>query len=500
MSCFSSRSKGLCPIKALLCAIVALVAGLGTTARGYVLEGQSWPSGGNLVLQLSMGVPLVPLQDGSPTWNDAVAPVAGMWSSRLQRVQITQVLNSSAPCVSGDHLNSVVFALNIFGQAFGANVLAVTYYRYSGSTMYEADTLFNRARVFDSYRGPLQFPGPGPAIIDIRRVFLHELGHALGLTHPDTGGQQVVAIMNSIMSNQEVLSPDDIAGGQFLYGAPSGTPPPTPTPSPTATPSASCHLVNISTRVKIGVSENVLIGGFIIRGTQSKKLILRAIGPSLTAWGMPNAMTDPVLEVHNSSGGVVAVNNDWQSGGQAGEIQGSGLAPANPAEAALVVTLSPGSYTAIVSGVGGGQGIGLVEAYEFDGNLTRFINISTRGRVGTALDEPMIGGFIVQGGAAKRVILRAIGPSLAGGPSPVVNALSDPILELHDGNGNALAANDDWSDGPQAGEIVATGLPPAHELESAIVRTLGPGNYTAVVRGYDNAVGVALVEVYDLDP
>jgi hypothetical protein len=365
--------------------------------------------------------------------------------------------------------------------------------------MIETDTLFNRAWTFDSYRGPLQFPGPGPAIIDIRRVFLHELGHALGLGHPDTGGQHVAAVMNSIMSNQEVLSTDDVNGAQFLYGVSSGTPTPTPSPSPSATPSAACHLANISTRLKIGVSDNVLIGGFIIRGSQPKKLILRAIGPSLTAWGIPNVIADPVLELHDSSGGVIASNNDWQNGGQMGEIQTSGLAPTNPAESALVVTLSPGNYTAVVSGVGGGQGIGLVEAYEFDGNTTRFINISTRGRVGT-VDETMIGGFIVQGGAAKRVIIRAIGPSLAGGPSPVVGALADPLLELHDGNGNSLAVNDDWSNGSQAGEIVATGLQPANNRESAIVRTLGPGNYTAVVRGMNETTGVGLVEVYDLDP
>jgi hypothetical protein len=197
---------------------------------------------------------------------------------------------------------------------------------------------------------------------------------------------------------------------------------------------------------------------------------------------------------------VIATNNDWQAGGQLAEIQGSGMAPGNSAESALVVTLAPGSYTVVVGGVGGGQGIGLVEAYEFDGNTTRFINISTRGRVGAGEDEPMIGGFIVQGGAAKRVIIRALGPSLAVGPSAVVGALSDPFLELHDGNGNSLAVNDDWSNGSQAAEITATGLPPVNNLESAIVRTLGPGNYTAVVRGMNNTAGVGLVEVYDLDP
>jgi Matrixin len=493
----SSRAKGRCAIKFALCAIAAAILGLATTSHGYVLSGESWPNGSVVVLQLGLGNPTLPLQDGSASYNDAVAPVANMWGSRVQRVQLNQVMGSAATASSGDHLNSVVFANNVFGQAFGANTLAVTYYRYSGSTMSEADTLFNRAWAFNSYRGPLQFPGPGFAIIDIRRVFLHELGHALGLGHPDTGGQHVTAVMNSLMSNQEVLSSDDIAGAQFLYGAASGTP--TPTPTPSATPSAACHLANISTRLKIGVSDNVLIGGFIIRGTQSKKLILRAIGPSLAAFGIPNTISDPVLELHNSTGGVIASNNDWQTGSQMSEIQLSGLAPASPAESALIVTLSPGNYTAVVSGAGGGQGIGLVEAYEFDGNLTRFINISTRGRVGAG-DEPMIGGFIVQGGAAKRVIVRAIGPSLGGGPSPVAGVLADPFLELHDGNGNSLAVNDDWSNSSQAAEIVGTGLPPANNKESAIVRTLGPGNYTAVVRGVNETAGVGLVEVYDLDP
>jgi hypothetical protein len=210
-------------MKSVLCALAVALAGFSATVRGYVLEGQSWPAGTIVVLQLSLGNPGFTLQDGNTSWNDAVAPVAAMWNSKVQRVQVAQVLNSSAPCSSGDHLNSVVFASSVFGQGFGANTLAVTYYSYTGSTMIEADTLFNRAQTFDSYRGPLQFVPHGPAIADIRRVFLHELGHGLGLGHPDTGGQQVVAVMNSIISDQEVLSADDIAGGQSIYGADPGS-------------------------------------------------------------------------------------------------------------------------------------------------------------------------------------------------------------------------------------------------------------------------------------
>jgi Matrixin len=370
----------------------------------------------------------------------------------------------------------------------------VTYYRSVGSTMIEADTLFNRAQTFDSYRGPLQFAPHGPAIADIRRVFLHELGHGLGLGHPDTAGQHVVAVMNSIISDQEVLSADDIAGGQSIYGVP-----PAPTPVPTPGPGSPSHLANISTRMKVGIGENVLIGGFIVEGTQSKKVIVRAIGPSLTAGGVANALADPVLELHDSGGGIIASNNDWLSSPQAGEIAASGLAPSDPRESAIIVTLSPGSYTAVMSGYQNGQGIGLVEAYELDASQTRLVNISTRGQVGLS-DDAMIGGLIVQGSAAKRAIVRALGPSLATGPNPILSALADPVLELRDSSGALMASNDNWINSPQYAEIIASMLPPPDTMESAVIATCGPGNYTAIVRGANNTSGIGLVEVYDLDP
>ena len=496
-------------MRVALCAIVALVASFSTTARGYILEGKSWPSGTVIVVQLSLGNAGRTLQDGNTNWNDAVAPVAGMWNQQIGRVQVANVLNSPLPAVSGDHLNSAVFSSTVYGQSFGGSTLAVTYYSYTGSTMVEADTLFNLAQNWDSYRGSLQFIAHGPAIADIRRVFLHEMGHGLGLNHPDTGGQNVVAVMNSIMSNQEVLSNDDISGGQFLYGPPLlPTPTPTPTATPTPTPSATptptpttspSHLANISTRMRVGVSDNVLIGGFIVKGTQPKKLILRAIGPSLTAMGVANALADPVLDLHDSTGAVIASNDDWQDSSQWSQIQASGIAPTSQYESAMIISLAPGNYTAVVSGYGGGQGVGLVEAYEYDTNATRLVNISTRGRVETG-DGAMIGGLIVQSGAAKKVIIRALGPSLGTGPNPVAGALADPILELRDGSGNLLAVNDDWGNSPQAADIVATTVPPTNNLESAIIATLGSGNYTAIVRGANNTAGVGLVEVFDLDP
>jgi hypothetical protein len=164
-----------------------------------------------------------------------------------------------------------------------------------------------------------------------------------------------------------------------------------------------------------------------------------------------------------------------------------------------MVTVTPGNYTAVVSGYENGEGIGLVEAYELDNNSTRLLNISTRGLVGTG-ENAMIGGWIVQGVSPKRVIIRAIGPSLGGGSNPVPGAMADPILELRDAAGNLMAVNDNWVSSAQSAEISATTLAPSHPLESAIVATLNAGSYTAILRGVNNTTGVALVEVYDLDP
>jgi hypothetical protein len=312
--------------------------------------------------------------------------------------------------------------------------------------------------------------------------------------------------MNSIVSDQEVLAADDIAGGQFLYGAPLLSPSPTPTPTPTATPTATppsgtvtSHLANISTRIRVGRSENVLIGGCIIRGNQSKKLMVRGLGPSLGAVGVQNALEDPLLELHDASGAVIASNDDWDTSSQAAAISSSGLAPSNRLESALIATVAPGNYTAVVSGYNNGEGIGLVEAYELDSNSTRLLNISTRGLVGTG-ENAMIGGWIVQGDSPKRVIIRAIGPSLSGGSNPVPGALADPILELRDGAGNLMAVNDNWVASTQSADIAATTLAPSHPLESAILAILSAGSYTAILRGVNNGTGVALVEVYDLDP
>jgi hypothetical protein len=265
---------------------------------------------------------------------------------------------------------------------------------------------------------------------------------------------------------------------------------PTPTATPTSTPGT---FGNISTRLRVETGNNVLIGGFIITGTQPKKVIIRAIGPSLSSF-FPGALADPILELRNSLGGTIFTNDNWRSVQQA-EIIATGIPPANDLESAIVAMLPANSsaYTAIVRGVNNGTGIGLVEAYDLDRAVnSKLANISTRGLVQTG-DNVLIGGLIVLGQNPLRVIVRAIGPSL-----PVPGALEDPTLELYDGNGALIASNDNWRS-DQEKEIIATSIPPSRDLESAIVRNLAPGNYTAIVRGVNNTTGIAVVEAYNLD-
>jgi len=252
-------------------------------------------------------------------------------------------------------------------------------------------------------------------------------------------------------------------------------------------------LGNISTRGLIQPGDNALIGGFIITGTQPKTVIVRGIGPSLA---VPGALADPVIEVHGSSGQLIAANDNWNDAATRQQIIDSGWAPANNLESALWGILNPDSYTVVVRGIGNGSGIGLFEVYDLNHPAdSKLANVSTRGFVGTG-DNVMIGGTILVGSAPARVLLRAIGPSLT--TLGVPNALADPVLELYDGDGGLVAVNYNWRDDQEA-EIIATGIPPMNNLESAMVRDFAPGNYTAIVRGVNNSTGVALVEAYELN-
>jgi hypothetical protein len=272
------------------------------------------------------------------------------------------------------------------------------------------------------------------------------------------------------------------------------------------------RLGNISTRSFVQTGDNVMIGGFIVQGTGPKRVIIRAIGPELTQYGITNALANPTLELHDGTA-VIATNDNWQTtiiGGiigssQVSDIQSSGHVPTAASESAIIANLPPGNYTAIVRGVNSTTGVALVEVYDLSpAASSRLGNISTRSFVQTG-DNVMIGGFIVQGTGPKRVIIRAIGPELT--QHGITNPLANPTLELHDGTGSLIATNDDWQTtilggiitSNQVGDIQNSGHAPTAASESAVIADLQPGNYTAIVRGVGNTIGVGLVEVYDLN-
>lgn len=263
-----------------------------------------------------------------------------------------------------------------------------------------------------------------------------------------------------------------------------------------AKPGARPQLLNISTRLRVGGSQAVGIGGFIITGTEPKKVILRAIGPSLGASGLGNVMADPVLELHGGTeGNVIATNDNWKEDlTSASELEALGITPADDREAATIATLSPGHYTAVIRGKDGSPGTALVEMYDVDpGADSQFGNISTLGFVGRE-DDALIGGFVVAGPGAARVVIRALGPSLA--TAGVLNAIQDPTLSVHDSNGS-VTGNDNWQTAT-TGQSIPAALQPSDPRESAIQTTLVPGSYTAIVRGKGTETGVALVEAYNL--
>jgi hypothetical protein len=259
-----------------------------------------------------------------------------------------------------------------------------------------------------------------------------------------------------------------------------------PPPAPKAK-----KLLNVSTRALDQSGEDAMIAGFIIQGSDPKKVVIRGMGPSLPVTG---ALSDPMLELYDSSGHLVTSNDNWISNRL--NVLRTQLAPTSPREAAISATLAPGAYTAVVHDSTNQPGLALVEVYDLDPQDSLLANISTRGKVETG-DNVMIGGFVVGGADPTKVLVRAIGPSLT--QSGVAQPLADPTLELRDSNGRLIASNDNWNSSQQA-EITATGLQPKDNHESAILKTLAPGSYTAIVKGQNNTTGVALVEVYNLSP
>jgi hypothetical protein len=281
-------------------ALLALTAFLSTMSFGYRLEGESSTPNRTVLMHLSLP-PGGPFQDGSGSLGESAEDALNIWNQYLVHIKFAVDRNSILPPSNGDADMSVLASNTVFGDAFGSRVLAVTLISTRGSITLETDVVFNSAIHFDSYRGPLQ-----PGAQDFHRIALHEFGHVVGLDHPDeaTPKQFVAAIMNSTISDIDSLQPDDIAGAQSIYS--SGPAYQNSIPAP--------NLVNISTRAFVGTGASGLIGGFIIQGTQPATVILRAIGNSLRALGITNTLHDPLIELHDASGGIIASSDDWIDG------------------------------------------------------------------------------------------------------------------------------------------------------------------------------------------
>ena len=326
-----------------------------------------------------------------------------------------------------------------------------------------------------------------------------------------TGNHTITALYYSdtVFASSSGMRTQTVVGGLTPTPTPVVTPTPgvtpsaTPaaTPTPGVTPMPAAQAVNFSTRMRVQTGDNVGIGGFIVTGGSPIHVLIRAIGPSLAQFGVPNVLADPVLELHGPAGFTTIIDDNWMDDPvQKAAILATGIPPTNNLESAIDATLNPGTYTAIVGGKNNTSGVALVEVYDLSqAVLAKLANISTRAFVGTS-DNIVIAGFMLGGyNGNDRVVVRGLGPSLTAFGVP--NALANPTLELRDGNGTLLMANNDWQDNPtQAAELTAAGLAPTNQLESGIATTLPPGLYTALLAGLNNGTGIGLVEVYDRGP
>jgi predicted outer membrane repeat protein len=448
---------------------------------------------------------------------------AARYGGAISAIGAVRVLNSTITnntAATGGGVKGNGYSVNLGNTIIARNTATISDPDFSGTvtsqegynlignttgTIITGATTGNQLNV-DPMLGPLQDNGgatqtcallPGSPAID--------QGSGGGVAHPDQRG---VTRPYDYPNITNAADGEDMGAFELTTPLPTPTPTPTPlaTPTPTQPPGATptptpvvtptlTTLANISTRLRVETGDNALIGGFIVTGTQPKKVMIRAIGPSLP---FADKLADPVLELRDSSGALLDSNDNWQDSPNKQAIIDSTIAPSDPLESAILATLpaNGSGYTAIVRGVNNGTGIGVVEAYDLDTSVdSKLANISTRGLVQTG-DNVLIAGTIVVCQGSQKVIVEALGPSLS-----VPGKLEDPTLELRDANGTVLDANDNWVDSPNKQAIIDSTIPPGNDSESAIIATLpaGGAQYTAIVRGVNNATGVAVVEVFALN-
>ena len=418
------------------------------TAHAYSVTGSAWPSG-DIVMHLQLGSPAAPLLDGSDTWDSVAEAALADWNGKISRSRFAVVRDSAATRSQGNRANNVFFSNSIYGQSWGSGVLAVTLTIRTSRNTVEADVIFNSNLSWDSYRGGLR------RAMDFRRVALHEFGHVLGLDHPDQAqpAQFLSAVMNSRVGNTELLQPDDISGAHALYGAAAAATPPSIVTPPT---SASVQTSNSHTL-------NVVAGG---------------AGPFTYAWSFRPAGSSSATPIDAATGPSYTI----------GSVQ----------------TSDAGTYSVAVSNANGTTTSSATLQVEpaATSPLTLLTNISTRGRVGTGASV-LIAGFVITGKTPKNVLLRAAGPALSG--MGVTGALANPVLTLLNQAGAEIAANDNWDASGQGAALTATFDRlgafrfQAGSRDSALLLTLPPGVYTALVSGSGGTSGIALVEAYDAD-
>jgi hypothetical protein len=462
---------------------------LGLSARGYVIQGDArWPDG-TVTFELQLGAPVSPLIDGSTSWDAVAQQALDIWNAQIGRLRLAGNAGSTASLAQRNSRNNVFFADDAFGREFGDRTLAITFSSWSGTRRVEADIVFNRASNWNSYRGALRFSG-GRAVADLRRVALHEFGHALGLDHPDDSGQSVAAIMNAVTSNLDTLATDDIAGVQAMYGA-------------RAAVSGGARLTNLSVRSRAGSGSQTLIAGFVIAHGE-KQLLMRGIGPTLAEYQVSGALPDPRLTLYRAEGGgstQIATNDNWGGGSSlaaAFAAVGAFALPANSTDAALRSTFGASPYSLHLTEAQGRSGIGLIEIYAAGpaSEAGQLVNLSARTQVGSGHDI-LIAGFVVGGSGTARLLIRGVGPTLA--DLGVPGLLADPELRVYRAS-DVIASNNDW--GTDAGPLTAAASTAgafalrSGSRDAALLVEVPPGNYSVHVSGVGGTTGVALVELY----
>ncbi len=433
--------------------ILMLVTWVTGSARAYDPLGPTWANG-EIVMHLQLGELNGPLLDGSPDWATVAESALEEWNAQLGRSRFTWIRNSTTEVRRGNRINNVAFRADVYGSAFGDRTLAVTLgSSTTGNGRYvEQDVLFNSTLTWNSYRGPLR------SAREFRRVALHEFGHVLGLDHPDQAqpAQVVASVMNSIVSQVEILQPDDISGAQALYGS-----------NPNAAPTIAAHPQSRTVQVGEPYTMAVTVG---------------SAGDYTYTWSFLPAGATRVESFRLATGPVYTIG--------AAQLADAGTYSVRVNSAATGTTVTSNAAQLSVGAIGTSAD-------------TTLVNISTRGVVGRGNDV-LIAGLVIGGTTPKNVLIRAAGPAL--GDFGVAGALTNPVLRLVNSGGETVMANDDW----QAGENVDAIRAAAQRLgafefksgsaDSALLATLPPGSYTAVVSGADEQTGIALVEAYDADP